>query len=70
LVLKVAKEIKLARSLDRFKCPNGEGGCQNCLPFEKILQGKAIFVGTNDYGADLYVSDNNVTADLTASEIL
>lgn len=53
-VLKIGKEIKLARQLDRFKCPSGESGCKTCLPFEKILRGEATFVGEGDYHADLY----------------
>lgn len=52
-VLKIAKEIKLARQLGRFKCPMG--GCRACRPFEAILNGEGIKVGTNDYGTDLYV---------------
>lgn len=59
LVLKVGKEIKLARQLDRFKCPGGEAGCKNCEPFEKILRGESVFVGTGEYGTDLYANFND-----------
>lgn len=55
LVMKLGKEIKLARQLDRFKCPQGKSGCKHCTPYEKILQGAAIFVGSGSYGADLYI---------------
>lgn len=58
LILKVGKEIKLARQLERFKCSQGEGGCKHCLPYEKILRGEAIFVGTGEYGADIYMLKN------------
>jgi len=68
LVLKVGKEIKLARSLERFKCPGGELGCKHCVPLEKIIQGKSTFVGTGDYGTDLYANFEN--ASLPQSEIL
>lgn len=68
LVLKVGKEIKLARSLERFKCPAGEGGCRHCQPYEAILSGKAVFVGTGDYGADTYALFDNSA--LPESEIL
>lgn len=68
LVLKVGKEIKLARSLERFKCPEGEGGCKHCLPLEKILRGQSVFVGTGDYGTDLYANFDN--SSLPKSEIL
>jgi ATP-dependent helicase/DNAse subunit B len=54
-ILKIAKEMKLARQLERFKCPHGEGGCFACRPFEKILRGEAEFVGENDYHQDIYV---------------
>jgi len=52
-VLKVAKEIKLARQLERFKCP--DDGCRVCQPFEDIIAGKAEFVGVNDYNQDIYI---------------
>lgn len=58
-ILKIAKEIKLARQLERFKCPHGEAGCFACKPFEQILQGKAEFVGENDYHQDIYVLKRN-----------
>ncbi|HCR81231.1 MAG: hypothetical protein UY13_C0002G0255 [Candidatus Pacebacteria bacterium GW2011_GWB1_47_8] len=55
-VFKVAKEIKLARKLERFRCPNGETGCPICRPFEKIVNGQAEFVGTNPtYRQDIFV---------------
>lgn len=56
MVMKIGKEIKLARQLSRFKCPEGETGCKHCLPLEKILQGESIFVGTGEYGADIYIA--------------
>lgn len=57
LVMKVGKEIKLARQLERFKCPTG--GCQYCEPFEKIIRGDADFVGVGDYNTDLYATFDN-----------
>jgi hypothetical protein len=68
LVLKVGKEIKLARSLERFKCPGGEAGCKHCEPLEKILRGEAVFVGTGEYGTDLYA--NFTSPSKPVSEIL
>lgn len=68
MVLKIGKEIKLARSLERFKCPEGEGGCKHCQPFEKILRGDAIFVGEGGYGADAYILPDS--GNLPKSEIL
>ncbi len=60
-ILKIAKEIKLARQLERFKCPHGEAGCYACKPFEQIFQGKAEFVGENDYRCDIYVMKQTKT---------
>jgi hypothetical protein len=52
-ILKIAKDIKLARKLGRFKCPHG--GCHHCQPYEDILSGKAEFVGTDAKGYDIYI---------------
>lgn len=55
-VLRIAKEIKLARQLNRFRCPNGEAQCMHCRPFEKIAAGQAEFVGTHpSYRQDIFV---------------
>lgn len=69
LVLKIGKEIKLARSLERFKCPSGEAGCRHCLPLEQIIRGQAVYVGAGDHGSDLYTIFENPTT-LPASDIL
>jgi len=52
-VLEVAKKIKLARQLERFKCPHG--GCPACQPFEDIITGQAELVGVNGYNQDTYI---------------
>ena len=54
-ILKIAKNIKLARQLNNFKCPEGDDGCFACRNFEKILQGKAEFIGVGGYGRDVYI---------------
>lgn len=53
-ILDVARQLKLARQLERFKCPNGDG-CMACLPMEAILNKKAEFVGNDEYNADVYI---------------
>lgn len=53
-ILDVARQLKLARQLERFKCPNGDG-CMSCLPMEAILNKKAEFVGNDEYNADVYI---------------
>jgi len=52
-ILKIAKEMKLARQLNRFKCP--QGGCRNCLPMERILQGEGELVGTDEMDREVYI---------------
>ncbi len=52
-VLKVAKQIKLARVLNKLSCPTN--GCRHCKPFEMIIAGKAEYVGENEYHQDIYV---------------
>lgn len=54
-ILGYAKQIKLARQLDRFRCPNGELGCSVCKPLERVIRGEAELVGKNDQGRDLYI---------------
>jgi ATP-dependent helicase/DNAse subunit B len=54
-ILKIAKRIKLQKSLDKFDCPHGEAGCRACRPYEAILRGEAEFVGTDNYKADVYI---------------
>lgn len=54
-VLKIAKQMKLARQLDRFICPNGPDGCRTCRPMEMVLRGEAEWVGQDEYKADVYI---------------
>lgn len=61
LILNVAKKIKLARKLSHFNCPQGDGGCFHCRPFEQIISGLAEYVGTNDFKQDLYVISSNTS---------
>jgi len=53
-IIKVAREIKLARQLERFKCPREEG-CYVCLPHERILNGEGEFVGEGEFNTDIYI---------------
>lgn len=68
-VMKFAREIKLARSLERFKCPEGEKGCKYCRKLEKIVRGEATFVGTDAYDRDVYAI-LETSRDTAESEIL
>jgi ATP-dependent helicase/DNAse subunit B len=52
-VLEIAKKVSLARKLGHFKCKTD--GCRSCRPYEAIVNGKAIHIGINTFGQDLYV---------------
>ncbi len=52
---KLAKQLKLARKLNIFKCPQGESGCRTCRELEVIARGDAEFVGVGEYNQDLYL---------------
>ncbi len=67
-VLKIAKQIKLARSLEKFTCPHN--GCFACKPFEAILNSKAEFVGVDGYNYDVYILDKPDTSTIPDSVIL
>lgn len=54
-LLKIAKQMKLARQLNRFKCPEGEGGCRVCRPYLAVVAGKGEQVGINDFKQDVYI---------------
>lgn len=54
-VLDIARQIKVARQIERFKCPNGESGCRACKPFESIIKNEAELVGEDEYRSDVYI---------------
>jgi len=54
-VLTISKKVKEARDRREFECPNGRQGCYSCRPFEKILEGRAEFVGLGEYNQELYI---------------
>ncbi|MCX6782088.1 MAG: PD-(D/E)XK nuclease family protein [Candidatus Magasanikbacteria bacterium] len=57
-VLAVGRDVKLARQIERYKCPAGENGCSACRPFEMIFNREAEFVATDQYSGDVYVLPN------------
>jgi len=70
-ILNIAREIKLARKLDKMSCPNGKDGCIYCRPMESILNKEAELVGENDYHQDVYIlPDKEVSEDLLNSFII
>lgn len=68
-ILKIAKDIKLARQLERFKCPQ-KTGCRACRPYEAVLRGEAELVGSDSYGADVYMLNQAPTDQTDQSVIL
>lgn len=68
-VFKIAKQVKLARQLQLFKCST-EGGCFACRPFERILQGEGELVGQNEYRQDVYILPWEKEENLQESELL
>lgn len=56
-VLAVALKVKEARVANEFVCPQGEGGCNQCRPYEQILKGapQVEFVGTGLFKQDMFV---------------
>ncbi len=53
-ILDVARQVKLARQLERFKCPQGDG-CFTCRPMEAIINHEAEFVRSDEYNYDVYI---------------
>lgn len=69
-VLAIAKQVKLARKLERFKCPHGENGCHHCQPLERILAGEAKQVGVSEYNQDIYILPPKTKSLAAQSEII
>ena len=67
-ILAVAREIKLAKQLNRFVCETN--GCQYCNPMEAILKSEAELIGQDNYNADVYILKDNSVALEDKSEIL
>lgn len=42
-ILYIARKIKLARQLESFQCPQGNG-CKYCSSYEKVKDGQAIYL--------------------------
>ena len=60
-ILDIARRIKVARSLEKFDCPAGVGGCRACRDYEKVISGQAEYVGVSGYNQDIYIVVSNVT---------
>lgn len=69
-VLSAARQIKLARQLNHFKCPNGADGCGACRQYERIISGEGTLVGQDDFGADVYILPRRISEENRDGEIL
>jgi ATP-dependent helicase/DNAse subunit B len=49
----IGRRMKLARQLEVFKCPYG--GCNNCVPLEKVYRGEGTKIGISEYSQDIYI---------------
>lgn len=63
-ILEIARQIRLARKLDKFSCP--QGGCRACIPYEKIIKGQAELVGLGGFDRDVYIlpQDNSKKSEI------
>src|SRR5690606_5781126 len=68
-VLKVAKQVKLARKLKKFDCVNGDE-CWACRDLQAIVRGEAEHVGQNDFGQDMYILPETKANQMPESDIL
>ncbi len=68
-ILRIARQVKLARKLEKFSCPNKEDGCMHCRDYEAIIKGEGELVGDNDNRQDIYFLDKG-DSDLSDSIIL
>nr|MDQ3009068.1 PD-(D/E)XK nuclease family protein [bacterium] len=61
-VLAVAKQIKLARKLELYKCAQGDG-CFACKPLEAVIRGEGELVGTDEINRDIYCLPHGLVAE-------
>lgn len=53
-ITKIAKDMLLAKKLERFKCID-EDKCRYCKPFLRIIEGEGEFIGVDNMRRELYV---------------
>lgn len=60
-VLEAGRRIKLARQMEHFKCQSGKPeGCIYCAPLEVIVNGKAEFIGVNEFNQEIYILNDKI----------
>lgn len=68
-VLRIARNIKAARKLEKFKCSH-ETGCFACESYEKVVGGEGRCVGVDEYNADIYFLEKTTEEKIPESEVL
>lgn len=68
-VLRIARTIKAARKLSRFKCSH-ETGCSACRPYESLLKNEGTYVGVDEFDNDVYILTAGTGDEMPESEIL
>lgn len=68
-VFALAKQVRLARKLGLFKCPQGSAGCRSCQPFEALLRGEGELIGVKDR-RDVYMLKSAGDSPALESDIL
>ncbi len=69
-VLRTAKKVKEARDKKEFICPQGDGGCMHCKPYEAILRHKegehneVEYIGVGGFNQDVYIIDKEKGIDI------
>lgn len=61
-VLEVALQIKTARQLNKFACPQ-PNGCYACKQMEAIIRGEGEYVGVDEYNADVYIASGTESSE-------
>lgn len=67
-VIDVARQMKAARQLKVFKCP--EGRCKYCALYEDVIAGAGEFVFVDPYNTDVYILPPKEIGGEEDSEIL
>lgn len=57
-VMSIAKQIKLARKLQNFKCPEGQAGCWACRNLERVVAGEGKLVASDPRGRDVFLLED------------
>lgn len=66
----LAKQVRLARKLTMFKCPEGQAGCRACQPYEAVLRGEAVYLRVKDRQDSYMLQAETIDVDLASESQL